>query len=206
MSIKGNRILSKYDQDQDLEHRKLYVPSFSSYISANHECFIQDPSGNQELKQLFLQDQKERENGQIPNRKNDQNRRFRVSELMSELKSLVAEDYYHAAVIFNHGESVEDFKKANKYAKEALGLGEPRSLWLFAATYDRWLLEQTPAKPQIYGTQRRARDDKLIHPEGYPSIDRNAINMARSKLCLQSLEKEEEDLVKERTIKTSVKL
>lgn len=61
------------------------------------------------------------------------------------------EDYYRAAWILNHGESLEEIWQAHLLAKEAAELGLRRARWLVAATYDRWLMYQ--GKPQKYGTQ-----------------------------------------------------
>jgi hypothetical protein len=61
------------------------------------------------------------------------------------------EDYYQAAWILNHGESVAEIWQAHTLAKEAVTRGLRRARWLAAATYDRWLMYQ--GQPQKYGTQ-----------------------------------------------------
>src|SRR5581483_5291946 len=88
-------------------------------------------------------------------------RRQRVTELIAEGALKDTEDYYHAAMIFLHGESVEDFWQAHQLASTAAEMGYHTAnademgylpaKWLAAATLDRWLMRQ--GKPQKYGTQ-----------------------------------------------------
>jgi len=63
----------------------------------------------------------------------------------------VAADYYHLAMLFQHGETRADYKRAHEYALAAVERGQPHARWLVAATHDRWLVTQ--GKPQKYGTQ-----------------------------------------------------
>jgi hypothetical protein len=62
-----------------------------------------------------------------------------------------AEDHFHAARIFQHGEEAEDARTAHQLALASVKLGEPRARWMAAAAYDRWMMYQ--GKPQRYGTQ-----------------------------------------------------
>jgi hypothetical protein len=65
----------------------------------------------------------------------------------------VADDYYHAAMILQHGRTAEDFDLAHQLSLKASEL-EPTdraARWLAAATKDRYLM--TLGKPQLYGTQ-----------------------------------------------------
>jgi transposase len=67
------------------------------------------------------------------------------------------EDYFHAAMVFQHGETLDDFWRAHELAKRGAELGHPNCRWLTAAAYDRWLMNQ--GKPQKYGTQYTSRDE-----------------------------------------------
>ncbi|MBO0777659.1 MAG: hypothetical protein J2P37_02420 [Ktedonobacteraceae bacterium] len=68
------------------------------------------------------------------------------------------EDYFHAAMIFQHGERLEDYWQAHELAKQAVAQGyRPAACWFVAASYDRWLMHQ--GKPQKYGTQYRVDAD-----------------------------------------------
>ncbi|HBB88256.1 MAG TPA: hypothetical protein DC047_11630 [Blastocatellia bacterium] len=113
---------------------------------------------NSELQALFRADQDERANHPDYGTPEYWTLRGRDTERRKHLHSIVEsgglkepEDYYYAAWIFNHGESVEEIWQAHILAKEAAELGLRRARWLAAATYDRWLMYQ--GKPQKYGTQ-----------------------------------------------------
>jgi len=62
-----------------------------------------------------------------------------------------ADDLYHAAMIFQHGNCPDHFKLANQLADKAVALGSKEAKWLYAATLDRYLMSQ--GKPQKFGTQ-----------------------------------------------------
>jgi hypothetical protein len=70
-----------------------------------------------------------------------------------------ADDYFHAAMVFQHGEGVADIERANALAKEAVARdpAHKQARWLTAASEDRVLVCQ--GKPQRWGTQF-ACDDK----------------------------------------------
>jgi hypothetical protein len=84
-------------------------------------------------------------------REQDAQRRKRLKAIIESSGLKEPEDYYHAAWILNHGESVEEIWQGHILAQEAVKLGLGRARWLAAATYDRWLMYQ--GKPQKYGTQ-----------------------------------------------------
>lgn len=114
---------------------------------------------SQELEDIFKSDQEDRTNHQawldveyrIGIFKRDQERRKRAAEIIEQGGLKIAEDYYHAAMIFQHGEGPDDFKKANELAKQAMDLGLEEAKWLYAASLDRLLLSE--GKPQKFGTQ-----------------------------------------------------
>ncbi len=117
---------------------------------------------NHELQTLFEADQQERQNFAEDNandyaakvqeiRAHDAQRRQRVTELIAQGVLKVAEDYYHAAMIFQHGETPEEIWQAHQLASTASELGFSSARWLAAASLDRWLMYQ--GKPQKYGTQ-----------------------------------------------------
>jgi hypothetical protein len=119
---------------------------------------------NQELYDLFVADQAERRGNvdyDTPDywqmREHDTQRRQRVTELLAQGVVSAPDDYFHAALIFQHGETLEEIWQAHKLARKAAELGATQSMgykdshWLAAATLDRWLMYQ--GKPQKYGTQ-----------------------------------------------------
>ena len=71
--------------------------------------------------------------------KEDPERRSRVLELYDSGVLKTANDYYHAAMIFQHGETPDDFLFAHELAVASLALGSRNARWLAAATEDRFL-------------------------------------------------------------------
>jgi hypothetical protein len=84
-------------------------------------------------------------------RARDAQRRERVRGLMAENALTTAEDSFHAALIFQHGESIEEIWQAHTLALSAAGSGFAPARWLAAAALDRWLMYQ--GRPQKFGTQ-----------------------------------------------------
>jgi len=116
---------------------------------------------NQELRMLYEQDQADRQGEFHPDiLERDRKRRQRVEELLATEAIQTAEDYFHAALVFQHGEQLEDYWKAHELAKKAAEMGHATGRWLAAAAYDRWLMNQ--GKPQKYGTQYTSRDGGLF--------------------------------------------
>jgi hypothetical protein len=121
---------------------------------------------NRELQALFEQDQTDRSAffEQLDTEQlkllqaRDRARRQRVEELVRSEALQTGVDYFHAAMVFQHGETLDDFWRAHELAKRGSELGHPNCHWLAAAAYDRWLANQ--GKPQKYGTQYISRDDE----------------------------------------------
>ncbi|MGH7239353.1 MAG: hypothetical protein ACREHG_04710, partial [Candidatus Saccharimonadales bacterium] len=77
------------------------------------------------VKLLYIQDQKER-SGNVNSKRDweiindhDANRRQLVLKLIKENKIIKAEDFYFAAMIFQHGNSAEDAYEAHILAEKA---------------------------------------------------------------------------------------
>jgi len=81
----------------------------------------------------------------------DQQRQVEVMRFLQKGEVNSADDLYHAAMIFQHGNCPEHFKLANLLAEKALERGSDAARWLYAATLDRYLMSQ--GKPQKFGTQ-----------------------------------------------------
>lgn len=113
---------------------------------------------NDELRRLYTEDVHEHAQGHLAGtpayramRERDRQRRLRVSAIRAAGLIRVADDYFHAARIFQHGETPEEAWQAHELALEATRRGHRPARWLAAAAYDRWLMYQ--GKPQKYGTQ-----------------------------------------------------
>jgi hypothetical protein len=118
---------------------------------------------NRELLSLFEADQADRRGAPAPEAmagvpEQDRARRARVEALIASRALTAPEDYFHAAMIFQHGERLEDYLQAHGLALKAAEVGHPQARWLAAAAYDRWLMRQD--KPQKYGTQYVPEGDR----------------------------------------------
>lgn len=85
----------------------------------------------------------------------DAARRAQVQALLDAGALRTAADFYSAALVYQHGDTAQDYLMAHTLAVAALGEGSTESPWLAAATLDRYL--QKIGQPQIYGTQTMMR-------------------------------------------------
>jgi hypothetical protein len=100
----------------------------------------------------------------------DAARRARVSQILAEGGARTADDYYHAALVFQHGDTDAEIAKAHELSLKAAELDSehPHARWLAAASKDRLLMRQ--GKPQLYGTQFKKVDGKWTLHEVDPSV------------------------------------
>jgi hypothetical protein len=110
---------------------------------------------NSELAQMFAEDQSDRRLDEIDWAVVSQKDAERRSAAMSILEAggiQTAQDYYNAAMIFQHGGSEEEIRLAHSFATIASALGHSTAAnWLKAASWDRLMLRFD--QPQWYGTQ-----------------------------------------------------
>lgn len=83
--------------------------------------------------------------------KRDSLRLSKVNELLEKKAMHTAQDYYHAAMIFQHGDDSVAYKMAIKMMQKAIAIDSTINKWLLAASIDRYLMSKN--EPQIYGTQ-----------------------------------------------------
>ncbi|AGC44058.1 hypothetical protein MYSTI_02742 [Myxococcus stipitatus DSM 14675] len=90
----------------------------------------------------------------------DEARRARVKQILDGGGAKVALDYFHAAMVFQHGKEVADFQRSHSLAVKASELDPAlkQARWLAAASKDRELMNL--GKPQLYGTQFRVVEGK----------------------------------------------
>ncbi len=122
----------------------------------------------------------------------DLRRRKKVKELIDTNQLTESADYHHAALIFQHGDTVEDFQQAHHLAREAMNRGYEAAKWMYAATLDRWNL--AAGKPQLYGTQFMIDSNgewKLAEP-----IDQSISDEERAKYNVPPLAKAVEEFKK----------
>jgi hypothetical protein len=124
---------------------------------------------HEELRELYEADQGDRRAEPPPPGvvERDAWRRRRVAELLDAGAVQEGEDFHHAAMVFQHGDRLEDYWRAHELAGRAAELGYRRGRWLAAAAYDRWLMHQ--GRPQKYGTQYRVDGDRWVLHEVDPA-------------------------------------
>lgn len=98
----------------------------------------------------------------------DRARRERVMQLLRAGEANAAVDYYHAAMVYQHGQGLEDIRLAHALATVAMSLepDEAKYRWLVAASWDR--IMTTQLQPQWYGTQFQSTPDGMFL---YPVAD-----------------------------------
>lgn len=130
----------------------------SAVLAPGSAVFAQQ---NAELARMFAEDQAARRGPDIDweaLRTKDEERRKAAMALLAAGEIRTAQDYYHAAMIFQHGESAEEIRLAHAFATIASALqSSPAANWLVAASWDRLLVRF--GQPQWYGTQY-VRDDE----------------------------------------------
>ncbi|WP_420237357.1 hypothetical protein ACOBR2_17330 [Telmatobacter bradus] len=150
---------------------------------------------NVELTALFKADQSARQSKNIDWQKlqsEDEQRRQQVRQMIDKGEVRTGIDYFHAALIFQHGQSADDFLFAHVLAMDATALGYKDARWLSAATLDRYLL--TISRPQIFGTQFEPVQGKSNYWE-HRKIDAVLLpDSARNALCVMSMEAQEKNL------------
>lgn len=122
----------------------------------------------------------------------DKTRRMQTAQFIKDQQLTEAVDFYHAALIFQHGDAVDDFQQAHHLARQSLNMGYEGSKWMYASTYDRWQL--AAGKPQIYGTQF------VLNTEGKwqfaEPLDRTFADSERLKYGLPPIDKALEEFQK----------
>lgn len=102
-------------------------------------------------------------------------RRAEIRQLLEEGKITTGEDFSDAALIFQHGQTPEEFLFAHILATEALIRGGSDK-WIVAAMLDRYL--QAVNRPQVFGTQYTG--DKAAGNTPKPQVDPHARNIQRT--------------------------
>ncbi|CAM5507382.1 putative protein OS=Sphingobium scionense OX=1404341 GN=GGQ90_001866 PE=4 SV=1 [Sphingobium scionense] len=112
-------------------------------------------ASNEDLKKIFDEDQALRTGQDSKDwkqiAKSDKVRRQAVMKLLQEGDLKTGQDYERAAIIYQHGETSDDFLMSHSLALAALSKGAPSAVWIATASMDRYL--EFIGRPQIYGTQ-----------------------------------------------------
>lgn len=148
---------------------------------------------NKKLAKIFLEDQKERKNWQswgktVPIeevQKRDKERLNAVLQMIKNGKLVTGRDYWQAAMVLQHGKKAEHYKLANRLCLKAIESGEKNARWLYAASFDR-LMVNSGEKYQKYGTQFRKNNKNKW--ELWP-IDPGTTDKMRAEYDVPSLKK-----------------
>jgi hypothetical protein len=135
----------------------LIVRSVRAQASAN-----QSLKDNAELKRLHDEDQSDRTPEDVDwaiVSPRDKARLSRVRELYLQNRLQTASDYYHGAMILQHGDAPEDFLLAHEFCVLAIikGKNDKDTKWLAASSEDRFLMNV--GRPQRFGTQFHSKDN-----------------------------------------------
>jgi len=112
---------------------------------------------NPELTELHDADQADRSGEELIDwsvvSPRDSLRRVRVNEILAAGKAVTSMDFYHAAMVFQHGDDTTAALRAHGLARTAVDLDpdNEEAKWLSAAAWDRYLMRK--GVPQWYGTQ-----------------------------------------------------
>jgi hypothetical protein len=167
----GYRDLAHLEVDSDLDSLR-DDPRYAAFVKkaeANAERY--DGENNAELRELVEADQAARQNTRQMNEASEEERRAmwekisaddaarraRVAEIVAAGGAKTGNDYYAAALVYQHGNHIDDYAKAREYAAKAVELGNERGRWLAAAAWDRWLV--SAGYPQRFGTQYACNPD-----------------------------------------------
>ena len=92
----------------------------------------------------------------------DRARLKRVKEIFAANGVRTANDYYHSAMILQHGDDPEDFLLAHEFCVVAIAAGknDRETRWLAASAEDRFLMNI--GRPQRFGTQFTSDDNGPI--------------------------------------------
>lgn len=106
----------------------------------------------------------------------DSTRLKRALEIVEQGELHTSKDYYHAAIIFQHGYDTIASGLAVRMMEKAIELDPSTNKWLLAAAIDRDL--QRRGKPQIFGIQFAQNEDGIW---GLYDIDTTQVSDAKRK-------------------------
>lgn len=152
-----------------------------------------------ELREMYEADQRDRRSGVATSPEawkgivaRDRARRDRVIELTRAGRLASADDYYHAAMVLQHGEGSEDILIAHILATAAAFKGHERARWLSAAALDRYL--HRIDQPQRLGTQYVRKDASTPWSQG--AYERWLPDSVRAEFGVNSLEAQQQRVAK----------
>jgi hypothetical protein len=152
---------------------------------------------NTNLLKIFKEDQKDRRDPLIISNvklfiTRDKIRKAFVERLVKNNEINTPKDYYMAAMIFHHGSTINDSKRAVRLAKLSADSGYRKGLSFYATCIDRLLIRQ--GKKQKFGTQFRKKNTKSLWR--LLPFDKKTTDEERFKYGLLSLTKMKDNVEK----------
>ncbi len=130
----------------------------------------------------------------------DEARQAEVRKMLDTGAVKTGTDYYHAAFVYQHGDTSKDYLLAHTLAMTAMAKGRADAGWIAAATLDRYL--QNVGQSQVYGTQFEFKPGHSTSQEPY---DRALIGDAQRRatsvpvLSEQEAQRREYDVARAKT-------
>jgi hypothetical protein len=130
----------------------------AAWLAAAPPAPPEAPADNPELAQMYRDDQAARDKpwdnidwAEVSRR--DGERRARVLALLAQGDVRTSADFYHAAMVFQHGDTPDEIRLAHSlsWISATLDPSNESARWLAAAAWDRFLMRKN--LPQWYGTQ-----------------------------------------------------
>ncbi|HXT85757.1 MAG TPA: hypothetical protein VN745_01920, partial [Verrucomicrobiae bacterium] len=153
----------------------------------------QKASSQATIKQLFEEDQNDRRGAMsmTPEQwkkigERDAERRREVHKMLDSGALKTGADFEDASVIFQHGDTPQDYLLAHVLAMAAMEKGDAQARWIAAATLDRYL--QAVKQPQVFGTQYKWTEMKpKPHGATQEPYDKAVVSDAlRREFCVTS--------------------
>jgi len=121
----------------------------------------------------------------------DAARREQVHAMLEAGALKSAEDFHDAAFIYQHGQTSDDYLLAHVLGTVAVAKGDTKSLWISAASLDRYL--DSIHQPQVFGTQYHSKANSPVSQEPY---NRSLIpNQLRAVYCVPLIEQQGKNLI-----------
>jgi hypothetical protein len=162
MRLEGNRAVLAFD---DLQGGDVAGPDLFEGVEPNATVALDwEPNrlytardsevSNTEMEAIYKEDQRVRLavpiNWDAVN-KTDAKRREETKRLLASGELHTGRDFEEAAVVFQHGDTANDYLLAHTLATVAVSKGDATAIWIAAATLDRYLMKV--GQKQVFGTQ-----------------------------------------------------
>lgn len=174
----GFRERDRLEDAEDFEPLR-HDPRWPSILrGADEQRALFERTLNPDLYAIYEDDQADRDPSKAAARmqlggtiaERDQIRREHVRRVLEAGGAKTSADFYHAAIVYQHGETPEEIAVARDLALQALKFRppHPRARWLVAAATDRILMYQ--GQPQRYATQYRTENGEWVLYAQDPTI------------------------------------